>query len=84
MCREGWFFGLVGENGAGKTTLIMHLLGVLKAQTGTVRVFGLDPVREPVGVLARVGLLAALAYRPELLVLDETSTGLDPIVRREI
>jgi ABC-2 type transport system ATP-binding protein len=141
---RGAVFGLVGENGAGKTTLIKHILGLLKAQRGSVRVFGLDPVRDPVGVLARVGylsedrdmpewlsvgellrylrafyptwddtfaeelrrqfdldprariktlsqgqrartgLLAALAYRPELLVLDEPSTGLDPIVRREI
>jgi ABC-2 type transport system ATP-binding protein len=29
-------------------------------------------------------LLVVLAYRPELLVLDEPSTGLDPVVRREI
>ena len=36
------------------------------------------------GQRARTGLLAALAYRPELLVLDEPSTGLDPIVRRDI
>ena len=48
---RGTVVGLVGENGAGKTTLIKHILGLLKAQTGTVRVFGLDPVADPVGVL---------------------------------
>jgi ABC-2 type transport system ATP-binding protein len=36
------------------------------------------------GQTARAGLLVALAYRPELLVLDEPSTGLDPVVRRDI
>src|SRR4051812_31527360 len=56
--RPGTVMGLVGENGAGKTTLIKHILGLLKAQSGTVRVFGLDPVREPVPVLARIGYLS--------------------------
>ncbi len=141
---RGIVYGLVGANGAGKTTLIRHVLGLLKAQSGSVRVFGLDPVKEPVTVLSRVGylseegdlpgwmrvdelmrymrafyptwdeayaqdlrcqfdldpaakvktlskgqkaragLLVALAYRPELLLLDEPSSGLDPIVRRDI
>src|SRR5215471_12043371 len=54
----GSVVGLVGENGAGKTTLIKHILGLLKAQTGAVRVFGLDPVADPVGVLSRIGYLS--------------------------
>ena len=140
----GQVYGLVGSNGAGKTTLLKHLLGLLRATPGSVRVFGLDPVRDPVGVLGRVGylseerelpewmsidelmrytqayhpgwdaayarelldtfaldprekikelskgmraqagLIAAVAHRPELLILDEPSSGLDVVVRRDI
>jgi ABC-2 type transport system ATP-binding protein len=36
------------------------------------------------GQRARMGLLLALAHRPALLLLDEPSSGLDPIVRRDI
>src|SRR5438046_2729058 len=55
---RGIVFGLVGANGAGKTTLIKHVLGLLKAQAGSVRVFGSDPVADPAGVLGRIGYVS--------------------------
>src|SRR3954463_71214 len=55
---RGCVFGLVGENGAGKSTLIKHLLGLWRAEAGTVRVLGLDPVSEPTTVLGRIGYLS--------------------------
>src|SRR5438128_3797312 len=67
----GTVLGLVGENGAGKTTLIRHVLGLLKAETGSVRVFGRDPVADPVGVLGRIGYLSEEADLPEWMRVHE-------------
>src|SRR5579871_1682282 len=55
---RGCVFGLVGVNGSGKTTLIKHVLGLLRARSGSVRVFGRDPVADPPGVLSRIGYLS--------------------------
>src|SRR5438067_11499613 len=68
---RGGVYGLVGANGAGKTTLIKHVLGLLKAQSGTVRVFGRDPVADPVGVLSRIGYLSEENDLPGWMRLDE-------------
>src|SRR6476660_260480 len=68
---RGAVFGLVGANGAGKTTLIKHLLGLLRAEAGTVRVFGRDPVADPVGVLSRVGYLSEDTDLPGWMTIAE-------------
>ena len=53
----GEIFGLLGPNGAGKTTTILMLLGLSDISAGQARVFGHDPMREPLAVKRRVGYL---------------------------
>lgn len=53
----GEVFGFLGPNGAGKSTTIRLLLGLYRADAGTVRVFGHDPWRESVRIHERVGYL---------------------------
>src|SRR3989441_13149272 len=68
---RGAVYGLVGANGAGKTTLIKHILGLLRAESGSVRVFGLDPVADPVAVLSRIGYLSEENDLPAWMRVDE-------------
>src|SRR5437870_13875135 len=68
---RGAVYGLVGANGAGKTTLIKHILGLLRAERGSVRVFGFDPVADPVAVLSRIGFLSEDRDLPAWMRVDE-------------
>ncbi|WP_405089303.1 ABC transporter ATP-binding protein [Micromonospora sp. NBC_01392] len=141
--EQGEIFGVLGRNGAGKTTTVECVQGLRRADGGTVRVLGLDPIRDRTEVRQRVGaqlqesqlpdklrvrealdlyrsfyrnradideLLAdlglaeqrntafhklsggqkqrlsvalALVGRPEIAILDELTTGLDPKGRRD-
>jgi ABC-2 type transport system ATP-binding protein len=139
---RGEIFALLGRNGAGKTTTVEILEGIRRADSGQVRVLGLDPTRRAQELKTRIGVMlqdgglypaitarealvtfagfypqsrpadellelvgledsAGVRYRrlsggqkqrlrlalalvggPELLFLDEPTTGLDPQARR--
>jgi ABC-2 type transport system ATP-binding protein len=55
--EAGEVFGLLGPNGSGKTTTILMLLGLTEPSSGTVRVFGHDPLRDPLSVKREVGYM---------------------------
>jgi ABC-2 type transport system ATP-binding protein len=54
---KGSAFGYLGPNGAGKTTLIRILLGLTKADSGTMRLLGKPVPAERAAALARVGAI---------------------------
>ncbi|MGJ5816905.1 ATP-binding cassette domain-containing protein [Paludibaculum fermentans] len=53
----GSVFGFLGPNGAGKTTTIRLLLGLLRAHSGEVRIFGESSTSQRLSVLKRIGAL---------------------------
>lgn len=55
--RRGEIVAYAGANGAGKSTTIKLLSGLLSPDAGTVRVFGMDPVRQRVPYVRRVGVV---------------------------
>lgn len=144
--RPGEMFGLIGPDGAGKTTTIRLLCGLLRADAGTLRVLGRDPVRQHAALTREVGyfsqrfslygdlsideniaffaeihglarfeerrnrllemtqltpfrdrladrlsggmkqklaLACTLVHEPKIILLDEPTTGVDPVSRRE-
>src|SRR5437763_10213347 len=69
--RPGRCYGFFGRNGAGKTTTIKCLLNLLRPQSGTVRVFGLDPQRDEVAVKSSLAYVPdAVAFYPWMTVRD--------------
>jgi ABC-2 type transport system ATP-binding protein len=65
--RPGELFSVLGPNGAGKSTAISLLLGLLRADAGTARLFGVSPfrleARRKIGVM-----MQEVALAPELRV----------------
>src|SRR5579883_2926398 len=55
--RAGEIFALLGPNGAGKTTTIETLEGYRAPDSGTVRVLGLDPLRQGRELKPRIGVM---------------------------
>lgn len=61
---EGEFLGIVGPNGSGKSTFLLAVLGLLKSNSGTIRIYGHPPmsrmIRQKIGWVSQ-----AASYLPK-------------------
>ncbi|MFI6991704.1 ABC transporter ATP-binding protein [Nonomuraea wenchangensis] len=65
--EEGEIFGVLGPNGAGKTTAVECVEGLRRPDSGTVRVLGLDPVRDARRMREQIGVQLQQTQLPENL-----------------
>jgi len=70
---RGSFYGFLGPNGAGKSTTLKCLTGLLRPSAGEMRILGLNPLDDPLGVKRQVGVL------PEDLALFDRLTGTETL-----
>jgi len=57
VVRDGERVVIIGPNGSGKTTLLFHILGILKPNQGSVRVFGQDPAKDYDKIREKIGVV---------------------------
>ncbi len=69
--RPGEIFGFLGPNGAGKTTTIKMIVGLLRPDSGTILVDGIDTASDPLAAKALT------TYVPDYPAVYERLTGLE-------
>jgi len=73
MVKKGKIFGLLGPNGAGKTTLVKAMTTLLKPDSGSLNIGGMDAISHPGDVRKIIGLAGQYAS------VDEVMTGRENI-----
>jgi ABC-2 type transport system ATP-binding protein len=67
--EKGDFYGFIGPNGAGKSTTIRSMLGLIKKDSGNIRILGMDAGKDKVEILSRIGYMPSeTMYYPRMRV----------------
>lgn len=68
---KGYIMGFIGANGAGKTTTIKLILNMIKRESGEIKVFGLDNIREEERIKEQIGVVFDECYYLEDWTLND-------------
>ncbi|WP_408071921.1 ABC transporter ATP-binding protein [Butyrivibrio sp. JL13D10] len=60
--EEGDIFGFIGPNGAGKSTTIRSMLGFLKINSGSIKILGMDSVKDHEKILENIGYMPSESW----------------------
>lgn len=81
---RGTVYALLGPNGAGKTTTVRILATLDRADAGEIRVADRRVEEYSGGMTRRLDLAMTLVSDPQIIFLDEPTTGLDPRSRHAV
>ncbi len=81
--EHGTIHGFLGPNGAGKTTTIRCILGLLKSNAGTVRIFGHKMGSSNIEVLGRIGYLPGDVYLYQYYTVKQLLDYFQSLYRRK-
>ena len=78
---KGYIMGFVGQNGSGKTTTIRSILNMAKTDKGSIKIFGLDSVKDTIAIKERLGVVFDSLYLAEHLSAKQLERQIRPFYK---
>ncbi|CAH0121896.1 MULTISPECIES: ABC transporter ATP-binding protein [unclassified Paenibacillus] len=80
--KQGYITGLIGPNGVGKSTLIKMMLGIIRPDSGSVKILGSDMPREEVDAKQRIGIVSDDCFYYEHLTIRDSKKMIAPFYKK--
>lgn len=79
--KQGYITGLIGPNGVGKSTLIKMMLGIVRPDSGSVKILGCEMPKHEIDIKERVGIVSDDCFYYEHLSIRDTMKMISPFYK---
>jgi len=76
--KKGYITGLIGPNGVGKSTLIKMMLGMVRPDSGSIKILGCDMPKQEVDIKQRIGIVSDDCFYYEHLTIRDLKKMIAP------